>query len=361
MQAQAVRYPPAGDFHTELRRRVAARFEAVGLSTRDDPAMYRKTAVLLLWHFASWAALVFLAQTWWQALLLAISCGAAAAGIGMDVMHDANHGGYSRHTGLNRALAYTLDLLGGSSYIWTWKHNVLHHTYPNLAGLDADIAMAPLARMAPQQRRNGAHRFQHLYMWGLYGFLAIKWHFIDDYQNLITGRIGSQRYPRPRGWDLVGLLGGKAFFYLYVLVLPLLLHKVSAVLLCYFAASFTLSVILAVTFQMAHCVSQAEFPEQPRAGEHMPMGWAEHQLHTTVDFAPRSRVLTWYLGGLNFQIEHHLFPKVCHVHYPALAPIVEGTCRDFGVPYRVNRTLGDALASHLRWLRQMGAPPALTS
>jgi linoleoyl-CoA desaturase len=82
--------------------------------------------------------------------------------------------------------------------------------------------------------------------------------------------------------------------------------------------------------------------------------WAVHQVETTVDFARGSRVLTWLLGGLNFQIEHHLFPRMCHVNYPAIAPVVEQTCRDYGVDYKQNATLCSALRSHYRWLRAMG-------
>ncbi len=362
LQSARVRFPNSGDeFYAELKRRVSAHFESAGISPRDPVSMYAKTAVLLLWLFVSYALLMFWASRWWQCLPLCLSMGFAAAGIGFSVMHDGNHGGYSRSKLVNRIMAMTLDMLGGSSYIWTWKHNVLHHTYPNIVGFDSDIDIVPLSRMAPTHPSYDLHRYQHIYMWGMYGLLAMKWNFLDDFHDLIVGEIGGQRFPRPKGWELFAMLAGKAVFYFWVLILPMMLHPIWAVVVLYLIGSFALSVTLAITFQLAHCVSQASFPAAPAQGQQMTTGWAHHQLLTTVDFARDNRVLSWYMGGLNFQIEHHLFPKICHIHYPAISPVVEATCRDFGVPFQVNRTLREALASHSRWLRQMGHPLDLPS
>ena len=86
----------------------------------------------------------------------------------------------------------------------------------------------------------------------------------------------------------------------------------------------------------------------------METDWAVHQVQTTVDFARRSRVLSWFLGGLNFQVEHHLFSKICHIHYPALSKVVEETCREFGIVYASHKTFWSALASHARWVTLMG-------
>jgi linoleoyl-CoA desaturase len=111
---------------------------------------------------------------------------------------------------------------------------------------------------------------------------------------------------------------------------------------------------LSVVFQVAHCVEEAEFP-LPRAGTGLiENAWAIHQVETTVDFARRSRVAAWLLGGLNFQIEHHLFPRISHVNYPAISKVIEETCRDFGVRYVEFTSFRAGIGSHFRWLRRMG-------
>jgi len=107
-------------------------------------------------------------------------------------------------------------------------------------------------------------------------------------------------------------------------------------------------------FQLAHCVEEASFPLPGKVSGRVDNAWAVHQAETTVDFARRSRVAAWFLGGLNFQIEHHLFPRISHVNYPALSRVVEETCRDFGVRYTQYTSLRAGMASHFRWLRRMG-------
>jgi linoleoyl-CoA desaturase len=320
--------------------------------------MYVKTAVLGLWLAVSYLLLVLAADRAWQVALLSLSLGLAAAGIGMNVQHDGSHGSYSAHPRVNRVMAFTLDLLGGSSYVWKHKHNVLHHTWPNVAGVDDDIDTGGLARLSPAQPRRRLHRFQHLYMWPLYGLLAVKWHLFDDFAALATGRLGGQRLPRPGSGDLLTLVAGKLAFAAWAFGLPLLRHPASTVALVYLATAAVVGLTLSVVFQLAHCV-----PEAIRAPVRS-ASWAVCQVESSVDFARGSRLLGWYLGGLNFQIEHHLFPQLCHVHYPGIAPLVEATCRDFGVSYHARPTFRAALASHFWLLERLGrgeAAPATTT
>jgi linoleoyl-CoA desaturase len=168
--------------------------------------------------------LVFAVSVWWQALLLAVLLGLTMAGIGFNVQHDAGHHGYSNHPWVNKLMSLTLDMIGGSSYLWHWKHGVFHHTYVNITGHDTDIDLGALGRLTPYQRRLPFHRWQHLYLWPLYGLMAIKWHLYDDFHDTITGQIRGHRVPRPRGWDLATFLGGKAVFFTLAFGVPLLLH-----------------------------------------------------------------------------------------------------------------------------------------
>jgi linoleoyl-CoA desaturase len=345
-------------FQLELRRRVEEYFRTTGRRQRDCWQMYLKTAILLAGFTGSYLLLVFVAQTWWQGLLLAILLGLSAAGIGFNIQHDGSHQAYSNVPWVNTLMARALELIGGSSYLWRWKHVVFHHTYVNITGHDTDIDLGILARLTPHQKRLAFHRWQHLYLWPLYGLLAIKWQLLDDFRKLIRGRISNQPFPRPRGWDLVILVAGKAIFFTLACGIPLLFHSIGVVLLYYGVAGLVTGTVLSVVFQVAHCVEEAEFPLPLRSTGRIDHAWAVHQAETTVDFARRSRLVTWLVGGLNFQTEHHLFPRISHVNYPAISMLVEETCRDFGVRYREFKSFRAGIASHFRWLRRMGMPGA---
>jgi linoleoyl-CoA desaturase len=352
----ALKFGTNSAFQLELRRRVDEYFRATGRRQRDCWQMYLKTAILIAGLAVSYLLLVFAAHAWWQGVPLAVLLGLAAAGIGFNIQHDGGHHAYSDHPSINKLMAMTLDMIGGSSYFWRWKHVVIHHTYVNVTGHDSDINLGILGRVTPHQTRLAFHRWQHLYLWPFYGVLAVKWQLVDDFRRFIAGRIGSHRVPRPTGWDLVLLVAGKATFFAWAFGVPLLFHPVSAVLVHYGIAALVLGTALAVVFQVAHCVEEAAFPLPSAGTGRIERAWAIHQAETTVDFARPSRLVAWLLGGLNFQIEHHLFPRISHVNYPAISKLVEQTCRDFGVTYTEHRSFREGVTAHFRWLRRMGMP-----
>jgi linoleoyl-CoA desaturase len=346
-----VHFSPRSAFGDELQERAHAYFEDAGRSRRGGLRMLAKSGVILGWLAASWSLLMFASPAPWAAGLLAVSLGLALAGVGFSVMHDANHGSYSERPWVNRLMSLSLDLIGASSFLWRMKHNVLHHTYTNVHGLDADLEVGePFLRFAPWQARRPWHRFQHLYVWLLYAISPWNWLLVEDFRELATGLVAGQQGAPVRGRPLWVALAGKLVFVTWAIVLPVWLHPTWALVPLAVVAMGTLGIVLAVVFQLAHCVGEAEVAE-PGAVQG---GWAEHQLSTTVDFDRRNRVLSWYVGGLNFQVEHHLFPKVSHLHYPALSAIVEETARRHGLAYRCQPTLGSAIAANVRWLRTLG-------
>jgi len=349
------KYAPHTDLRTALNRAVEAYFEQ-GPDRHGTAGLWLKSAVIMTWAALSYGFLVFFARSWWEVLIGAISLGLAAAGIGFNIQHDGGHGSYSSRKPWNRIAAWSMDLVGASSYIWHFKHNILHHHYTNIAGLDDDLEAEPFLRLAPSQPRLWHHRFQYLYTWLLYGFLPPKWHWYDDFKALLTARVGGQPIPRPKGWNLVGLIAGKVVFATWTLVIPMLMHPVWKVLLVYALACLVVGVTISTVFQLAHCLEEAEMPTMPAKGQDLQRSWAEHQLATTSDFSPGNPMLTWYLGGLNFQVEHHLFPRISHVHYSALAPIVRRVCADFSVEHLSHSSLWKALRSHLLFLKRMGRP-----
>ena len=348
-------------FHTELKRRVAEYFTRTGKSERDCWQMYLKTAIILAWIGVSYGFLVFWAEHWWQGLPLAASLGFALAGAAFCIQHDGGHHAYSNRNWVNRLAALALDMIGASSYLWRWKHTVFHHTYSNIPDHDPDIELGSLMRFHAGQPLRRHHRWQQVYLFMLYGLMAARWHLLGDFQDYINKKTGPNPIPRPHGMELFGFVLGKVFSFSYFLVIPMMFHDWYVVLGYYLFTTCVIGFLLSIVFQLAHCVGEADFP--PATGDPLraESSWAIHQIQTSIDFARSSRVLCWYLGGLNFQCIHHLFPRVCHVHYPAMAKIVEDTCREYGVRYYAFPTFWAGVVSHYRYLKKMGRPEPTTA
>lgn len=352
-------YLPRTAFSRELEAAVDAHFAATGQARRDVPRMYLKSVVMLAWLAGSYLTLLFVVSTAAQAVAGAILLGLAMAGVGFNIQHDGGHSAYSRRPWVNKLAALSLDLLGGTAYFWHFKHNIAHHTHPNVEGHDDDVNVGPLGRMTPHQKWRPPYRYQCAYMWLIYALLALEWQISGEFRNLIgKRRIGSTRVPFPCLREHAIFWAGKVVFFGLAFVVPLTIHPVSRVLGVYVIAAATLGLVLATVFQLAHCTEEAQFRVLASGCSSVQRPWAEHQVETTVDFARTNRLLAWYLGGLNFQVVHHLFPRICHVHYPALAPIVEQVCRTHGVKYFAFPTARAAFRSHVRWLRVMGRRPA---
>ena len=291
--------------------------------------------------------------------LLWFTMGVALAGNGMSVMHDANHGAYSARQWVNKMMGMSLNLLGGAAFNWKLQHNILHHSYTNIQGMDEDIDAKTLLRFSPHSPLKKGHRFQVFYAVFLYGILTLYWGLFKDAVQLIGySKNGvNSNTPRQNAWLFVRISFFKIIYFFTLLILPSLVMGIPfyLVLLGFLLMHFTAGIILSVVFQLAHTVEGTAYPI-PDAKGNIETAWAIHQMNTTVNFARRNKILSWYVGGLNFQIEHHLFPGTCHVHYPAIAPIVKETAEEFGVPYMENSSFTEALKSHLRTLRKFGAP-----
>jgi linoleoyl-CoA desaturase len=283
----------------------------------------------------------------------------ALVALGTSVMHDANHGAFSRFRWINRTLSYTSDALGASSWLWRIQHNTLHHANTNIEGFDADLELAPWARLTPRQPWRPRFRWQHIYIWPLYGFLSVKNLLVSDVSTLISGRIGDQPLRRrPGPLVIMRVVLGKLAHLSWAIVVPLLFNPWWTVLLFYVVCSWLVGFLLAIIFQLAHCVDAAEIhgPETPRRGE----DFTAHQLRTTVNIASPMPVVghffRWLAGGLDHQIEHHLAPGLPHTIYPRLAARFREACHANGIEYRSHAGLWPAICSHTRWLRAMGRP-----
>lgn len=322
--------------------------------------LHRKACVITALACVSYWSLVFAAS---GTLLRVVSAAALALGVtavATGIQHDANHGAFSRSRRVNRLVGCSLDLLGGSSWLWRFKHNVLHHGSTNVVGVDSDIDQAPLARLAPQQPWRRWHRHQHVYLWFVYGVLAIRWFVFNDFANLARNRIATQPLAmRRRRRDVAVLVVGKLAHLTWAIVIPLMLHPWWGVLVFYLASSWCVGFLLAVIFQMAHCNDVADFVLPDRS--HRGADFQLHQLATTVDIrcgVPAARwFVRWLMAGLDHQIAHHLAPSVPHTLYGTLSRRVEAACVAHDLPCRQHVSITAALRSHGRWLRLMGQPP----
>jgi linoleoyl-CoA desaturase len=322
--------------------------------------LHRKAAVIIGLDVAGYYGLVIAPFGVIGRVLSAVVLVHALLATATGIMHDANHSAFARRRGANRAFAYSGDILGASSWMWKFQHNELHHRHTNVEGVDGDIDQSPFARLSPGQPWKPWHRFQHLYMWPLYGFLTLQWFVASDYRTLFVGGIGTQKFTRrPRGADIARMIAGKVIHFSWALAIPFLLHPFWDVVFVYLACSWAVGFALAVIFQMAHCVDNADFLAEDvrHRGDDVVL----HQLRTTVDVRINGRLARSYLsfltGGLEYQVEHHLAPRVPHTLYADMAAKVEDMCAVHGLERRFHDGAPAALASHVRWLRKMGARP----
>jgi linoleoyl-CoA desaturase len=323
--------------------------------------MIVKTAIMLLAYFVPYLLVVTGIVTEAVPVLtsvLVMSLG--LAGIGLSVMHDANHGAYSGRKWINHVVGYSLNLVGANAFNWKMQHNVLHHSYTNVHEEDEDISPRGVLRLSPHSAWKKIHRFQFVYAWFLYGLMTIVWLFFKDFVRIVrydkSGLARKHNASIRREWMI--LIFSKLVYVAYIFVIPLLVTSMMwwQILLGVLAMHYIAGFLLAIIFQPAHVIEGSEFP-LPDANNRLENNWAVHQLLTTTNFGNRSRWFSWYVGGLNFQIEHHLFPNICHVHYRKIAGIVKSTAGEFGLPYKSSKTFFGALAGHARLLKQLGVRP----
>lgn len=292
----------------------------------------------------------------WLLLAMSVIMGFGMAGIGFSVMHDANHGSFSRKKWVNDFMGFSLNFLGGNVNNWKIQHNLLHHSYTNIEGYDEDIAPAGILRFSPHADKKKIHKYQFLYAWFFYGLMTLSWTFMKDFRDVVRyEKMGLFKQLKTSfGKELWLIIATRVVYFLYMLVIPLMVMDISfgQWVIGFLSIHFIAGLVLACIFQLAHVMEETKFP-LPEDGN-VTNQWAVHQLNTTLNFAATNKTLSWFVGGLNFQVEHHLFPNISHIHYPRIAPIVERTAKEYGLPYFSERSFRRALSSHARMLYQLG-------
>jgi linoleoyl-CoA desaturase len=348
-------------FHAELKKRVNNYFEERNISKTGGWRILVKSIAIITLVISSYIYLVFFADSWQSLLASAFLLAQGFVLVGFNIMHDSVHGSFSKSRVLNKILGYSLDLIGGSQRLWYHKHNVLHHTYTNIAGVDTDLETNGLLRLSPNQKWRPWHRFQVLYALPVYSFLTLSMIVFTDYHKFFSNRIGPYKMPSPTFSEATLFFITKILYFFYTLALPMFFHSVINVIAGFILVHLILGLTMSVVFQLAHTVEENDFPVAQIPENIIENEWAIHQVETTANFSPASRLANWYMGGLNFQIEHHLFAKISHVHYRNISKIVKQTCADFGVNYTSYSSMLTAFLTHLRFLNAMSKKEATVS
>ena len=345
------------EFFNALKQEVDAYFERNALKKTGNWKLYAKTAILIPSAIGIYLLLMFVSMHWVLSSLLWVAFGLNMAAIGFNIMHDACHGSFSTRGWVNELFGLTNNFLGGNAFLWKLKHNIIHHTYTNVDGVDDDINNMPFMRQCSTQPWKPMHQFQSIYMFFLYGFTSLFMFFMD-YIKYFSKKIYTTPLKRMDAKEHSIFWGGKIFFILFYIVIPIVLIGWKAWLIGFLISQFTLGLTLAIVFQLAHVVEHAEFESAGVDPVKIENEWAIHQVKTTANFAFSNKLITWFVGGLNYQIEHHLFPRISHIHYPAISKIVRETCEQFDLNYIYFPTTRAAVASHVRFMNQMGQRPA---
>lgn len=344
-------------FFRDLRRKVNAYFKENNISRYANTRMVVKTIVMLLLYFVPFIFMLFGGFTsFWVLMGLWVVMGFGMAGIGLSIMHDANHQAYSRNKKVNNALGFLINFVGGYHKNWIIQHNVLHHSYTNIDGFDEDIE-TPIMRFSPEQKSKKMYRYQAFYGPFLYGLMTLNWLLYKDFSQLLRykkndliSRAGTT-FPKA----ITGLIFNKLWYILILIVLPIIMvnapwwYSIIGFLLMHFITG----VFLSLVFQSAHVIDETLFCSVDAQGS-VENSWAIHQMRTTANFANKSVILSWFIGGLNFQIEHHLFPNICHVHYKKISKIVREVAEDYNIPYYEHKTFLGAIRSHFKLVHDLG-------
>jgi len=345
----------SADFVAELNSRIDAYFTENNITKKGNFLMAVKVAFFMTLFFGTYSLIYLVGDSIGISLLIWMLLGFCTAFVGFNIAHDAVHGSASSNKWVNKILGYTFNLAGTNKYMWKIMHNVIHHTYTNIPGHDEDLEPVGLIRLSTDNKLRKIHRHQHWYAYVLYSFTSLSWVIKKDFMTFFRKKIGNYENKKHPAREYVILIGSKLLYGAAFLLFPMLYSGASwwLCLLGFLVMHFAQGLTLAVVFQLAHVVEGPMFPKPDTNGD-MSENWTVHQLQTTANFSRKSFLAYWFFGGLNFQVEHHLYPDICHIHYPEIAPIVKATSEAYGLEYQEYRTMWQAIRSHTRMLRIFG-------
>jgi linoleoyl-CoA desaturase len=349
-------------FFRTVNKRVNNYFKDNHIRKTGNWKLYIKAIIMFSVFIAPLVIILTVSLPNWALLLLTVAIGIGMAGVGMNVMHDANHESFSSKKWVNKLMGSSIYILAGNVYNWQVQHNVLHHTYTNIQGMDEDIDAGRIIRFSKHTKWLNIHKFQKYYSIFLYGLLTINWAITTDINQMhryLKRKLSYGKFPNPtKEWSI--LVISKIIYYSLWIALPILVLDLAwwQILIGFFVMHYTAGMILSVVFQLAHVMPNTEMP-QPDKGGNMQHTWAIHQLYTTSNFGINSKFVNFFTGGLNHQVEHHIFPHISHVHYKKISEIVRNTTKEFNLPYNEYKTMFGAFIDHFKQLDKLGKHPEL--
>lgn len=341
-------------FFQSVKRSVDIYFKTQKLKRTGNWRLYLKAWILIPAAIGIYLFLLLGHYTGLMGILASVFLGLTLVCIAFNVMHDACHSSYSGKKWINNIMGLSMNALGSNAFLWKIKHNIIHHTFTNIDGIDDDIANGPLLRQCVTQKWLPMHRFQFLYMFVLYSFSTLSWMLRYDYVIYFTKKINSTTINRIDLKQHVIFWASKLFYAFFYMLMPIYFLGWQPWLIGFLIVHITMGLTLSVVFQLAHVVEKTAFDVAGETRRVIDSEWAVHEIRTTADFAPENRIISWLVGGLNFQLEHHLFPQISHIHYPAISKIVRQQCELFGLPYNYYPTAWQAIYSHIRLMRKLG-------
>lgn len=349
-------------FFKTLNKRVNDYFKESKIRKTGNWKLYLKAVIIFSMFIVPYFFIIVFDPNQWISLMLIILSSIGMAGVGMNIMHDGNHGSFSNRKWVNKLMGSSIYILAGNAYNWQIQHNVLHHTFTNIHGHDEDLAAGRILRFSKHSKWFPYHKYQHFYSFLLYGLMTINWAITGDFFQTIRylkRKLSFKKSISPKK-QWINLIFTKIIYFTIWIVLPMVFLNLAwwKILIGFFVMHYIAGIILTIVFQLAHVVEKVEMPLPSNLGN-MKNSWAIHQLFTTSNFSTNNKILNWFSGGLNFQVEHHLFPKISHIHYKKISKIVKKTVLEFNLPYNEYRTTRDAIKSHFNFLKLMGTKPAL--
>ncbi len=344
------------EFYNSLKLEVFEYFDSQNIEKTGNAHLYFKTALLLFVSLFSYILLVFFTPS--SFLICALFCsilGVSLAFIGFNVSHDACHGSYAKRNVVNHLFGYTFNIMGVNSYFWRTKHNVIHHTYTNIDGVDGDILQTSLLRLAPTQEKKFYHKYQHLYCVFIYSLSYVAWVFFNDFDKYFSTKKRHPTRPDLNFKEHVVFWISKVIYFTIFFFIPIYFVGIYSTLIGFLIMAIACGLLLGIVFQLAHIVENTEFEDASANDLYCPNEWAVHQFRTTANFATNNPLVTFFLGGLNFQVEHHLFSKISHIHYPNIQSIVRSVCQKHQVVYNENKSLYKAIVSHYKRMKYLGS------
>jgi len=351
---RAIFYKEDSGFYESVKTAVDEYFSRHNLLKTGNRELHIKTALFIPLALFIYLYLLFGHYPPVGGILLSISLGLLLSLVAVNVMHDACHGSFSRKKWINNLMGLTMNALGSNAFIWKIKHNIIHHTYTNIDGIDNDISHWPILRQSPTQPWRPAHRYQYIYMFPLYCISTLVWMLVADFSKYFSRRISSATIKKISLSEHLLFWISKLLYGVFYIFIPVVLLGWQNWLIGFLLLHVTMSFNLTIIFQLAHLVCNTHFEPAGKGLNKIETTWAVHEVMTTSNFATKNKWISWLAGGLNFQVEHHLFPRISHVHYPAISNIVRNECERHHLPYHCYSSIGEAFFSHVRFMKMLG-------